>query len=190
MLQIEKNQLREFYLKMRLSITASECESASKKITYSVIDSDIYKKASLLLCYISVRNEVDTGLLLADALEKNKIVGIPFCENGNMVFKMLTSLYCLTQGAYGIPTVKDGEIITSFTDCLCVVPALSADSECNRLGYGAGYYDRFLSENSDVFSLCICYDKCIAEKLPHDERDIAVNSVLTERNLFGGALNA
>ena len=107
-----------------------------------------YKAAKTLLCYVSSDIEVDTRAILQHALQAGKTVAVPRCIPGTteMEFHMITSLSVLSPGAFGIlEPPQDTPLCTALSDALCVVPALCFDKHGYRVGYGKGYYDRFLA---------------------------------------------
>ena len=98
-----------------------------------------------------------------------------------MKFIKINSLSDLQPGAYGILEPKDGEEITDFTDSVCITPALSFDEKGYRLGYGGGYYDRFLADYTGV-SVGICYEEFIGG-IVTEEYDLPVDIVVTEEDI-------
>ena len=119
------------------------------------------------------------------ALRDGKTVAVPNCDSGEMLFYQINSLDSLSSGKFGIPTVAtDGKKpFENFDGALCVVPALGLDRQGNRLGYGGGYYDRFLAAH-EVTALAICRERCIYDYLPTDPHDIRIHLALTERRFI------
>ncbi len=181
---MNKNELRDFYKKIRNNI--SECEKIQfdKMIFTSFINSFFIKKYDNFLIYVSVNNEVETANLIQFLLDNNKKVSVPNCQNRNMCFYSINSLDELTVGAFGIPSadISVCKKCENFDNTLCIVPAVSFDNNGNRLGYGGGYYDRFLSENK-LPTIGLCYERCICELIPNESFDIKIDYVLTEQHL-------
>lgn len=187
---MNKNELRQQFLNIRNSLTEEYKRQAGVEICNKVINLPEYKDCSTLLCYIPVNDEVNTLPLILNAFESGKTVAVPYCENGNMCFKIISLIYDIEPGFYSIPTAKDGnKTLDDFDCCICIVPALAADKEFNRLGYGGGYYDRFLKSHPAVTGICVCYDECVTEKLPADEHDTPVNEIITQQHFYGGAFD-
>lgn len=181
---IDKKAQRQKYKYIRSSISAEEKSSADKRIFESFINSRYFNDFSTFLIYVSFGSEVDTRVIINFALKNHKRIAVPHCDGGVMTFYEIKSLDDLVIGAYGIPTVDilKSTQITDFSNSLCIVPALAFDRSGNRLGYGGGYYDRFLAENK-LPALGLCFDRCIADELPAETFDMKINRILTENNL-------
>ncbi len=145
-----------------------------------------YQRCRLLLIYVSTPIEVDTRSLIAQALADGKTVAVPRCVPGTrqMEFYRIDGLDELEKGMFGVlePVPQRHELVTDFSRSLCVVPAFSYDWHGFRLGYGKGYYDRFLSKYEGVM-IGICYSDCVQQKLPHGRFDRPVELLVTERYL-------
>ncbi len=182
MLINNKKQLREYYKLIRNSICGEARTQANSLIFNHFINSDLLSDFDVFLCYVSVNSEADTIQILNYLLKCKKKVAVPYCCGSEMDFYEIDSIDDLIGGAYGIPTVDIGnhKKIEDFSNALCIVPALSFDLNGNRLGYGGGYYDRFLSKNN-VRTLGIDYDKCLTNNLPFEEHDKTVDMILTDK---------
>ena len=181
-----KNTLRKEFINRRDSIPEINRSEYSKTIAGKIIGSDYFKNADSVLCFVSIGSEVYTSDIIGKALECGKTVGVPFIEGRQMQFRQIGSIDELVAGKYGIPTAPDNsQVIDDFENCLCIVPCLSADKGCYRLGYGGGYYDRFLAEYKNIYSIAVCFDELLSESLPREEFDIRVSSVITERKETG-----
>lgn len=176
-----KNLLRQFYRSVRNSLSEKEKIEYDRRIFTQFVNSRLYNDAGLLLIYFSFGSETDTINIINYALDNGKTVAVPYCKGDEMKFYIIRSSDELVKGRFGIPTVipDSGKLIRDFGNALCVVPALSFDSMGNRLGYGGGYYDRFLSDKN-IATVGLCYERCIDSALPAEEHDIKVNYVLTE----------
>lgn len=183
----DKNGLRKFYTQLRNGINSSDKISVDESIFTFFINSRYCVDFDLYLCYVSFRSEVDTHNIIQYLLDNNKRVAVPVCKNGAMNFFEIRSLESLQPGLFGIltPEQAEADLITDFTNALCLVPALAYDYFGNRLGYGGGYYDRFLKEHNPQ-TLGFAYRKCFCDRIPAESFDIKIKTVLTEngfRNL-------
>ena len=135
---------------------------------------------------MSTKIEVDTFRIIERALADGKAVAVPRCVPGTrqMEFYRINSVEELAPGTFGVlePIPGVHELLHDFSDSLCIVPALSYDWHGYRLGYGKGYYDRFLSKYEGVM-IGICYSDCVQRKLPHGRFDRPVELLVTERYL-------
>ena len=146
-----------------------------------------YREAETLLVYISKDIEVGTDLIIEQAMRDSKRIAAPRCDTEavDIDFYYINSRDDLVAGCYGLfePDVEKCERVEDFSATLCLVPALAYDREGYRLGFGKGYYDRFLARY-DGFSAGLCYDSCVAEQLPRGEFDRAVDVLVTDKHIF------
>ena len=145
-----------------------------------------YRRADILFTYVSKASEVDTFGIIRRALADGKAVAVPRCVPGTfeMEFYYIRSPQELEKGAFGVlePIPESSRKVEKETGGLCVVPGLAFDSNGFRLGYGKGYYDRFLSGFHGV-TAGICYNSCVQWELPHGYFDRPVDILVTERYL-------
>ncbi len=181
---MDKKALRRHYKAVRDSITDNEKSFADKRIFDFFVKSRYFDEFSTFLVYVSYSTEADTHNIINYLLQNKKRVAVPYCNGSVMTFYEINSLDDLVSGAFGIPTVntENAMEIKYYSGCLCIVPALAFDRKGNRLGYGGGYYDRFLAANK-VTTLGLCFEKCLAEELPAESFDEKIDSVLTENTL-------
>ncbi len=183
----DKKALRKYFKSLRLQMPGDKRNTADLEIAQRFLLLDEYKACKNLLCYVSSSIEVSTIGIINKAISDGKNVYTPRCaENDNvMTFHRITSLNDLKEGKYGIlePDVN-APIYNSEDDALCVVPALSYDLSGYRLGFGKGYYDRFLSENKNALPIGICYECCMSESLPYDKHDKKAKLVVTEKMIY------
>lgn len=181
-----KRQMRADTKEKRLSMDSAVKSSADKKICNKLLNLWAVRDAKTVLCYVSTPIEVDTKEFINALLKSGKTVAVPRCEGGKseMNFYRIDSLDELLPGSFGVlePTPDSEKKIVDTKNTVCVVPAFIFDKKGFRLGYGKGYYDRYLSryEGSTVG---ICYDENITEELFHGKYDRAVDLVLTEKHI-------
>lgn len=188
MSELTKAELREYYKKIRKSLTKEEMDYIEKMVFicftqngHSHIDGD-------KLIYVSGEFEIGTRKLmefyLKDAKRGLGRVLCPRCEKDSniMHFYVINSFDDLEVGSYGILEPKSYcERVDVFDRPVCFVPALSCDNKGYRLGFGKGFYDRFLADFKGI-TVGLCCERCVADgELPHDEHDINLDYVITER---------
>ncbi len=180
-----KNEFRKHFRAMRKQI-ANKSEKDTM-ICRNFLCSQLYKNASQILCYASLENEISTDLILKTAFTDSKTVALPKCtdENGNMAFYYVKSFSDIETGFFGIrePKTDICAKVCDFTNAVCIVPAFSYDLKGYRLGYGKGYYDRYLQKFNSI-SVGLCYNDFLMNRLPCDEYDKAVNFVFTEDKII------
>lgn len=176
-----KGELRKHFRNLRKSI--SDKSNKDYSICVNVLESDLFNKSNPILCYYPLENEINTLPIIENALKYGKKVALPFCtdNNGNMDFYYINSFDDLKIGSYDImePDIENCERVDDFSSSLCIVPAFSFDTKGYRLGYGKGYYDRFLKKFT-FNSIGLCYNSFLSDSLPADNYDIAVKYIATE----------
>ena len=131
-----------------------------------------------LLIYISINSEVDT-IKIINYFLNTKNIAVPKIIDNNIFFCYVTNLNELTSGKYNIPEPTNENIVTDFDNAICIVPGICYDKENYRIGYGKGYYDRFLSKNK-IKTIGLCYKECMIEKIDNDKYDYKIDEVITD----------
>ena len=184
-IKLEKIKLRNDMKQRRKDLTQQKKKFLDNKIQQSLYRLWQYKSCELLLTYVSKDIEVDTIKVIEKALKQGKKVAVPICivDGCLMDFYYINSIEDdLESGAFGVlePIVERCEKVTEFNNALCVVPGFSFDSQGYRLGYGKGYYDRFLNKFNGV-TVGLCYSSCVKWELPHGYYDKPVDFLITDR---------
>lgn len=179
---MDKLELRREFISLRDGFDEEYKSFSDKKITELLITSTEYTESKEIFIYVSVRSEVDTSAIISQAFGDGKKVAVPYCRNGLMNFYYISSVDELKHIQFGVPTVDIDTAVLAVpsSDTLCVVPALSFDKDGNRLGYGGGYYDRYLAANA-VKSVGLCREKSLTDCLPAEEFDVKIDNIITER---------
>lgn len=140
-----------------------------------------YLNAKRVFVYYSVGREVKTQGIISRALAAGKLVALPVCGNGGkMSFRLISDSSELIPGKFGIPEpAPDAPELAPRAGDIMIVPALCCDEHGNRLGHGAGYYDRCLAQ-CECFAVCLCRKRMLESAIPTEPTDIAVSLVLTE----------
>lgn len=181
---VSKRELRIQYKMLRNEMSSEEKASSDGQIANRFLSSEIYKGNCIFYVYVSAEIEVDTRSIITQCFQDGKRVFAPRCISGTniMNFYEIKSFDDLEKGAFGIMEPKK-ECIADLTDtshCVCIVPGLAFDINGYRLGFGKGFYDRFL-KNFKGSKIGLCYESCISDKLCRDEFDIPVNTIITDK---------
>lgn len=181
-----KSELRDRYKALRRNMEPSFKESCDATIAKRVVGLWQYAKNRRLFTYVSTAIEVDTRRIIERALADGKQVAVPRCVPGtrDMEFYLIRGLDELEPGTFGVlePRPDPARLVKDFSSGLCLIPALCYDWHGYRLGYGKGYYDRFLA-NFGGHMVGICYSECVRRKLPHGRFDRPAELLVTERYL-------
>ncbi|HEX3025631.1 MAG TPA: 5-formyltetrahydrofolate cyclo-ligase [Clostridia bacterium] len=180
-----KKELRQSLREIRRRLSPEEKARLDQSVFENLIRTEEYRKAQAILCYVSVRDEVDTLRVIGHALETGKKVAAPICipEGNRMEFHLISSIDDLKIGHFGLlePEPKPQTLFYPAKLDFCIVPGLSFDRLGGRLGYGGGYYDRFLSKYR-ITAAGICYSSLISKIiLPTGRYDVPVSIVVTDR---------
>jgi 5-formyltetrahydrofolate cyclo-ligase len=183
-----KKDLRIRYRNIRKVMAPAVKRDKDSQILARLLAMPIYQECRLLLTYVSTPEEVDTHALIAHAITAGKTVAVPYCIAGTrqMVFYAIRSLEELVPRSYGVlePLASKENRITDFAHSLCVLPGVVFDQLGYRLGYGGGYYDRFLAEAYPGKTVGLCYRDCTVSRLRRGRFDVACDWVVTERDFF------
>jgi len=174
-----KNELRASMLSERNSLKADLKQAWDKEICAQLIDLIVQEAPKVIHSFIPMGMEIDIKPVIDFALGKNIVVVCPKAMKGRKMDNLvLRSLSELESGVYGTKHPAGNNIYTGVIDFI-ITPGLAFDKKGNRIGYGAGYYDAFLKENTEALSIGIGYDFQIVENIPTEEHDVAVKQVLT-----------
>ncbi len=179
-----KTALRNQYRTIRQQMSAEARDKADMRIAERVRGLRQYQSCRTLLTYVSTDIEVDTTRIINNALQDGKCVAVPRCVDGTrrMEFYRISSLNELQPGTFGVlePLADPERLVADDSASLCIVPALSYDWRGYRLGYGKGYYDRYLADyGGNVIG--ICYHNCVQRSLPHGRFDRRVSLLITDQ---------
>lgn len=177
----QKQALREKYLRICRAMSSAEKSASDACIAARVLQSDAYRSAKTIFCYISLPHEVDTLPILFDAWMSGKRVASPRCRpDGHMSFYLIAGISDISCGIWGIPEPNtECPLCLPDETTLCIVPAVAADTENYRLGHGCGYYDRYLA-SFPVRTLGICYASCVFPVLPREPFDRPIDFWITD----------
>lgn len=183
----DKKELRSKFRKLRASVSETDKQLLDDSLCKNIISSLEFKKAKTVLCYFPYGSEPDILPIAEKAIAEGKQVAFPIItdtENKKMSFHTIPSLSNTVSGAYGIKEPpKDAPLALLNAETLCILPALAYDSQGNRLGYGGGYYDRFLSSFSGISVLAI-YSFLYTDSLPTDMFDKKADKIITEKGVL------
>lgn len=183
-MQLEnKNEIRKFIKEKREALSVEYKRIYDDIIFNKLILLNEYKESKIIFIYVSFDKEVDTHRIIKYSLDNNKIICVPkiISKAEGMLASRIKSFEDLSVGKYGIlePMVSN-EIIKPEDIDLILTPGVAFDSLGFRLGYGGGFYDRFLDEAGDNASkIALAYDFQILKKIPVDDFDRPVDFVIT-----------
>lgn len=176
--EVSKSSLRDYAKSLRKNIKNKEL--LEEKIKNNVLNNKKVLKSKDILIYISKNEKIDTKKIIKELWKLNKNIYVPKVEGNIINFYLLKSFNDLELGIFNIlePITnikyKDNKI-----SCI-IVPGLLFDKNNNRLGYGRGYYDKYL-ENKNIYKIGLCFSTLIVDKITIDKNDIKMDEIITER---------
>ena len=175
---MDKKELRKAIKARKKAMTEEEIRQRSQRLGELFRASEAYQMARSVYFYLPYNQEVRTVPMVEQALKDGKQVAVPKCYGDEMKFIWITGMEGIEKGYMGIPEpVADGPVADDPT-ALILMPGLAFDKEGHRIGYGGGFYDKFLSREPDHPTVALCYE---FQMLPHVETeafDIPVDLVL------------
>ncbi len=178
--QMTKNTIRREQLALRAQLSLDEVHIKCKLIEQQLLSLDILDEAEKLFYYAPIRNEVRLQQIL-----ESKTVALPKVVNKTtMVFHQVDEATLYETSPYGIEEPINGKIVTPAENDLIIVPGCCFDLNGYRIGYGGGYYDRYLKRNPKGIKIGVVYHQHILDCLPRDSYDIAVDYVISEEKVI------
>jgi len=181
-----KLHLREELKAKRLEISKNEVQKRSKLIVEELLTLPVFFRADVIHIYISSKNnEVDTHDLIRLLLKQKKRVVGPIADKTTKTMKHseLFSLSELVGGAYGILEPRMCRPVSTTELQVILVPTLAVDRKGHRLGFGAGFYDRFLKE-MNIPTIALAYDFQVIDEVPQDPTDVPVSYIVTDKEII------
>lgn len=184
---MDKKTARNFIRTEKRKMTEEEIWKKSERIVEKVCRTSCFLEAESLYCYVSYNQEVMTKPLILKALEAGKKVAVPKIIGRDMEFFYIHSLNDLSIGYQGIeePVTKD---MAEAYKALMILPGLAFDESGNRVGYGGGFYDRYLEKKAALQfkKVAVAFDFQIVEELEMEACDWKVDGIITELRTIGG----
>ncbi len=179
----DKPFMRRFFEeKRKILLEKNNKQAIDLELQSRLLISEEYRRAKTLLIYAARDNEIATGGIIHAALANHKTVALPVCHKGGvMTFHRITGLADLEEGRFGILEPVEGcpEVIPD-QDTLCICPALCCDMRGYRLGWGGGYYDRYLAKY-DCLKVALCYSDSLIPEFEASDYDIRMDLICTEK---------
>lgn len=186
-----KQLIRSRMKELRNQLSAQEQSSLSTAIRLSLLNTEAYRSCTVLFSFAAFGSEVATSEILLQALKDQKFVYLPKVEADGMEFYQIQDLEGLIKSKFGVPEPYGREEFRHHRrakeepekqwDAIMLLPGLAFDLSGNRIGYGAGYYDRYLHTHGEAsyYKIALAYDFQVMEQLPADQHDIRADLIIT-----------
>lgn len=172
-----KREIRKKYIDIRKQIISKE--EKSNNIVNQIINHSKYIEANTIACYCSLKDEVCLDGLIIDAWNNGKVVVVPRVNRSEMDFYEIKNMDDLKIQSFGIREPKHDDVFDKHKVDLFLVPGVAFDSTGNRMGFGKGYYDRYLMD-LDTYKIGICFREQLDDHIPIDEFDIKMDEIIVD----------
>lgn len=185
-----KETLKKIILEKKKALTKEEINEKSTKIKQSLYSLTEFKKAKNIMFYVSFDNEVDTQEIIKELLaKKEKEVVVPYVIKGskNLQLSELKNFNELEPKTFGILEPKEANIKNFDINKLdlVIVPGIVFDKNGHRIGYGFGYYDRFLKKlNKNAIKIGLTFEFQLVDKIPEEMHDVPMNIIISENRIL------
>jgi len=176
-----KKEIRKNFLKKREQASKDDKDSKSNEILSQLLDLKEFKEAKRIKCYVSKDPEVDTHKLIIHVLKSKGSIIVPFVQ-GCMKCSEIKEFSQLTKGKYDILEPKQKTESKQEPD-LIIIPGIAFDRKGNRIGFGQGYYDKFLSKTK-AKKIALAYDFQIIKNIPIESHDISMDMIITNKEVI------
>lgn len=182
-----KKEIRKRILKQRRECPPEIRHEASGRIVHSVLQHPWFAEASDIYAYADFDGEAETRTLIETALREGKRVWLPKVRGEDMEFYPVMSMDSLSEGAFGIlePSAKDVSASENAAGkSLMLLPGVAFDRAGNRIGYGRGYYDRYLAVCPGIPKIALAFEFQITDRIPAEHTDIKADLIITEKGVL------
>lgn len=182
---MKKQFIREQVLSERESLTPSELKENSRIVFEHFTQSSFYLECPSIFAYISFRNEISTRAIIDHALKKSKSVGVPSIQaDGKLLPLVFLNWESLIPDKYYIPAPSEKKAFDFSEKTIILVPGIVFDHHGNRIGFGKGYYDRFLQNHPKALKVALAHNFQVKGSIPAEKHDIPVDIIITEKRII------
>ncbi|MBQ5865360.1 MAG: 5-formyltetrahydrofolate cyclo-ligase [Oscillospiraceae bacterium] len=175
---MDKKELRRQIRELKRAMTNEQINAASARLGELFLNCPQYKQAKTIYGYLPYNQEVRTVPMLEQAMKEGKRVAVPKCYGDEMRFIYMDDLSKVEKGYANIPEPIADDPVADDKTALVLMPGMAFTKDGKRMGYGGGFYDKFLASEPDHPTVALCYDFQMVEDLPTEDYDIPVDCVL------------
>lgn len=175
---MDKKALRASIREKKRAMTPEEIENKSRALGEKFAQTELYRRAKTIYGYLPYNQEVRTVPMLEQAIRDGKRVAVPKVYGEEMKFHYMKDLSRVETGYAGIPEPMGDEPVAEDLNALVLMPGLAFDKEGHRIGYGGGFYDKFLANEPGHPTVALCYDFQVLPQLETEEFDVPVDMVI------------
>lgn len=175
---MDKKELRRQIREQKRAMTEAEIVAASQRLGELFLNCSQYREAKTIYGYLPYNQEVRTVPMLEQAMKDGKRVAVPKCYGDQMRFIYMDDLSKVEKGYANIPEPIADDPVADDKTALVLMPGMAFTTDGKRMGYGGGFYDKFLAAEPDHPTVALCYAFQMVEDLPTEDYDIPVDCVL------------
>ena len=177
-----KKSIRKKAKSIRASFSEEKVSSVSQQICIKLLEQKWYNLCDTIFVYAAIGQEIDLSCFIERALKDKKRIAFPKVSGEEMDFYYVDDVSYLEKGCFGIPEPTEFcPKAFPHEGTVMLIPGLTFSAEGQRIGYGKGYYDRYLNCHSGVYKIGICYDQLFAQAWPDDQNDVSMDYIITEK---------
>ena len=173
-----KSELRSHIRRLKRAMCNEAIAQKSDLLAHAFFDTAFYRNAKTIYGYVSYNQEVRTLPILEQALRDGKRIALAKCYGDDMRFIQVSDLNTLSKSKSGVPEPMADSPLGDDETALVLMPGLAFDTAGHRLGYGRGYYDKFLASEPNHPTVALCFDFQMMDHIEHDDHDVPVDLVL------------
>ena len=178
-----KKEIRHKIIRLRKEMDPLAWQEATKEITEKIIRHPRFLEETDIYCYVNYNGEVGTELLMEEAWKLGKHVWLPKVEGSEMEFYLVESRQELEPGAYGILEPARGQKADG-KEGLMIMPGVAFDKDGHRIGYGGGFYDKYLEKHPELYAIAVAFELQKYPEIPWEEYDIRPQKIVTEECIY------
>ncbi|MCH5185081.1 MAG: 5-formyltetrahydrofolate cyclo-ligase [Oscillospiraceae bacterium] len=180
---MSKEEKRKYFRKIRINMEDDEMLEKSRNICKNFISCDFYASARTIMLYLPTLNETDTAYIFGKVFEDGKTAAVPVTEGNDIFAAYITPQSLLRNGRFGIPIPQDIKRVPEEEIDLIAVPGIAFDRKGGRIGFGQGYYDRFLPKTRAIRA-AVCYDFQLTDDAEAQPSDQPMDYIVTESEVI------
>ena len=182
---ISKRNIRKEILSFRRNMSEEDILTLSKVICKTINNHEFYEVCSDICLYMPIKNEVLVDLLIDDLLNTDKKIWLPKINEDIMDFYLYTKNTGLNaNNKYNIPEPESDIILNPDSKTLIIMPGAVFSVKGDRIGYGGGYYDKYLNLYPDCKTIAVCYDFQILDAIPTEDYDVRPQYIVSEKRII------
>ena len=179
-----KNQLKESILEKRNSLSKAEILEKSEKIKSNLFNLESYKQSKTAMFFVSFNSEVNTHDMIKESIGRKTVIAPKVVQNEIEPSVIIDLDSLIPSGKFGILEPIEIMKIAYKNIDLVFVPGIAFDKEGHRVGYGFGYYDKFLKKVPKAVKIGLCFDFQVVGKVPREEHDVPVDFIVTDKEVL------